>query len=400
MSRRSAPSLYLNFTQTQGLRPGMAEPSRIDMSGESGDIRLENHRAKPCSLLPKEWRPGHMRSLILALTALSVVSLSPLPGVAQEKATRVNLGYSSVSGSQAILRVTKDAGIFSKNGLDVSLVLIAGGSGMIQALVAGDLPIAVVSGEPAILARLQGADTVILGGLINIIDFSVITAPEIKRPQDLKGKKLGVSRFGSSTDFVIRYALDKWGLVPDRDVAILQIGSQPARLAALKSGTVHGTIVGPPADIVARKSGFNEIATPEQLNLAYPNTSIVSTASIISKNDDLARRIMRAMVEGIHSFKTQKEASMKSLDAFARLGDAALIDETYRHYQDIIPKVPYPDMKGIQNVLNEIAKKDPKVKSLKPEMFADTRLLKELEASGLIEKLYRYRHLDSKARLR
>ena len=330
-----------------------------------------------------------MRSLTIALTALWVVYLSPLPGATQEKAIRANLGYSSISGSQAILRVIKDTGIFSKNGLDVSLVLIAGGSGMIQALVAGDLPIAVVSGEPAILARLQGADTVILGGLINIIDFSVITAPEIKRPQDLKGKKLGVSRFGSSTDFVIRYALDKWGLVPDRDVAILQIGSQPARVAALKSGTVHGTIVGPPADIVARKSGFNEIATPEQLNLAYPNTSIVSTASVISKNDDLARRIMRAMVEGIHSFKTQKEASMKSLDAFARLGDAALVDETYRHYQHIIPKVPYPDMKGIQNVLNEIAKKDPKVKSLKPEMFVDTRLLKEMEASGLIEKLYR-----------
>jgi len=330
-----------------------------------------------------------MRSLILALTALWVAYLSPLPGATQEKAIRVNLGYSSISGSQAILRVTKDAGIFSKNGLDVSLVFIAGGSGIIQALVAGDLPIAVVSGEPAILARLQGADTVILGGLINIIDFSVITAPEIKKPQDLKGKKLGVSRFGSSTDFVIRYALDKWGLVPDRDVAILQIGSQPARLAALKSGTVHGTIVGPPADIVARKSGFNEIATPEQLNLAYPNTCIVSTASILSKNDELVRRIMRAMVEGIHIFKTQKEASMKSLDAFARLGDAALIDETYRHYQDIIPRVPYPDMKGIQNVLNEIAKKDPKVKTPKPEMFADTRLLKELEASGLIEKLYR-----------
>ena len=331
-----------------------------------------------------------MRYLRSASIILWVVAcLSPLPGAAQEKATRINLGYSSISGSQAILRVTKDAGIFSKNGLDVSLVLIAGGSGIIQALIAGDLPIAVVSGEPSILARLQGADTVILGGLINIIDFSIITAPEVKKPQDLKGKKLGVSRFGSSTDFVVRYVLDKWGLVPDRDVAVLQIGSQPARLAALKSGTVHGTIVGPPADIVARKSSFNEIATPEQLNLAYPNTCIVSTASAISKNDDLIRRIMRAMVEGIHFFKTQKEASMKSLDAFARLGDAALIDETYRHYQDIIPGVPYPDMKGIQNVLIEIARKDPKITSLKPEMFADKRPLKELEASGFVQMLYR-----------
>src|SRR5947208_2285765 len=227
---------------------------------------------------------SHLKKLI---TAIIVACFAPLCVGAQEKTNRLNLGYSSISGSQAILRVIKDVGIFQRNGLDVSLVLIAGGSGMIQALVAGDLPIAVVSGEPAILARLQGADTVILGGLINIIDFSVITAPEIKKPQDLKGKKLGVSRFGSSTDFVLRYALDKWGLVPDRDVAILQIGSQPARLAALKSGTVHGTIVGPPADIVARKSGFNEIATPEQLNLAYPNTCIVSTASILSKNDEI-----------------------------------------------------------------------------------------------------------------
>jgi NitT/TauT family transport system substrate-binding protein len=331
-----------------------------------------------------------MRSLSSAIAALWVAAcLSPLPGATQEKPNHLNLGYSSISGSQAILRVIKDAGIFQKNSLDVSLILIAGGSGIVQALIAGDLPVAVVSGEPSILARLQGADTVILGCLINIIDFSIITAPEVKKAQDLKGKKLAVSRFGSSTDFVLRYALEKWGLLPDRDVAILQIGSQPARLTALKSGTVQGTIVGPPADIVARKSGLNEIATPEQLNLAYPNTCIVSTASSVSKNEELIRRILKSMVEGIHFFKTQKEASMKSLDAFARLEETDLLEETYRHYKDILPRVPYPDVKGIQNVLNEIARKDPKVKGLKPETFADIHLLKELEASGLVQKLYR-----------
>jgi NitT/TauT family transport system substrate-binding protein len=323
------------------------------------------------------------------LIVLLLTSIFSSPGISQEKRTRINLGYSSISGSQAILRVIKDAGIFSKNGLDPSLVLIAGGSGIIQSLIAGDLPVAVVSGEPSILARLQGADTVILGGLVNIIDFSVLTAPEIKKPQDLKGKKLAISRFGSSTDFVTRYALDKWGLFPERDVAILQIGSQPARITALKNGTVQGTIVGPPDDIIGRRLGFNEIATPEQLNLAYPNTSIVSTSSTLAKNDELMRRIMKALIEGIHFFKTQKEASMKSMDSFARLGDAALIEETYRHYQELIPRVPYPDLKGIQTVLNEIARKDPKVKSVKPDTFADPRLLKELEAGGLTQQLYR-----------
>jgi NitT/TauT family transport system substrate-binding protein len=329
-----------------------------------------------------------MKFLIFALIVVSVC-LSPVTAPTQEKPIRLNLGYSSISGSQAILRVVKDAGIFSKNGLDVSLILIAGGSGIVQALVAGDLPVAVVSGEPSILARLQGADTIILGGLINIIDFSVITAPDIRKPQELKGKKLGVSRFGSSTDFVIRYALEKWGLVPDRDVAILQIGSQPARLAALRSGAVNGTIVGPPADIIARKAGFNELATPEQLNLAYPNTSIVSTASTISRNEELIRRVMKSLVEGIQFFKTQREASQKSLDAFARLGEADLIDETYRHYKDILPRIPYPDLDGIQNVLKEIAKRDPRARAIKPETFTDTRFLKELEASGFVQKLYR-----------
>src|SRR5919198_3748898 len=138
---------------------------------------------------------GRMRYLISIIIALWLACLFPLCAATQEKLNRLNLGYSSISGSQAILRVIKDAGIFQRNGLDVGLVLIAGGSGIIQALVAGDLPVALVSGEPSILARLQGADTVILGGLINIIDFSIVTAPEIKRPQDLKGRKLAVSRF-------------------------------------------------------------------------------------------------------------------------------------------------------------------------------------------------------------
>jgi NitT/TauT family transport system substrate-binding protein len=330
-----------------------------------------------------------MRIGTALIAALLLTSVAPVHAASQDKASRLNLGYSSISGSQAILRVIKDAGIFAKNGLDPSLVLIAGGSGIVQALLAGDLPIAVVSGEPAILARLQGADTVILAGLVNIIDFSIIAVPEVRKPRELKGKKIAVSRFGSSTDFVLRYALEKWELAPDRDVAILQIGSQPARLTALKNGTVHATIVGPPADIIARKSGFNELATPEQLNLAYPNTSIVSTASRVATNEELIRRVMRAIVEGIHFFKTQREATVKSLDAFARLGQPDLLEETYRHYEKILPRVPYPDVAGIQNVLNELGKRDPKAKGVKPEPFTDVRFLKELEASGFVQKLYR-----------
>ena len=325
---------------------------------------------------------------LLTIT-LFALCLAAAPGAAQEKSLRFNLGYSSISASQALVRVMKDGGILQKNGLDATLVFIAGGTAVIQALIAGDVPIAVVSGEPSILARLQGADTLILAGLVNIIDFSVITAPEVKRPQDLKGKKMAVSRYGSSTDFVARYALEKWGLVPDQDVALLQIGSQPARYAALKTGTVQGTLVGPPAEIIARRAGFNELVTAGQLNLAYPNTCIITTASAISRNEELIRRAMRAFVEGIHFFAAQKEASLRSLDAFIRLGDPGLIEETHQHYREMFAKVPYADVRGIQNVLTEIAKREPKAKLYKPEAFVESRFLKELEAGGIVQRLYR-----------
>lgn len=317
------------------------------------------------------------RYLKFATMALFVSHFLAGSGGAQVRAMRVNLAYSSISASQAIVRVMKDAGIFQKNGLDASLIFIAGGSGVIQALIAGDVQVAVVSGESSILARIQGADTLLVAGLVNIMDFSIIAAPDVKKPQELKGKKMAISRYGSSTDFVTRYALQKWGLTPEKDVAILQVGSQPARLAALKAGAVQGTVVGPLADIVGRKAGFNEIATPQQLDLIYPNTALVTTASAIVKNEELIRRVVKAFVEGINFFKTEKERSMNSLGAFIALKGKQELEETYEHYKKMYPTLLYPDVKGVEYVLNELARKDPKAKGFKPENFVEPRFVKE-----------------------
>ncbi len=313
------------------------------------------------------------------IIGLSVVQFFAGSGGAQVRSMRVNLAYSSISASQAIVRVMKDAGIFQKNGLDASLIFIAGGSAVIQALIAGDVQAAVASGESSILARVRGADTLLLAGLVNIMDFSIIAAPEVKKPQDLKGKKVAVSRYGSSTDFVVRYALQKWGLKPQTDVAILQVGSQPARFAALKAGSVQGTVVGPPANFAAREAGFNEIATPRQLDLVYPNTALVTTASAIARNEELIRRIVKAFVEGIRFFKTEKERSMSSLGAFIALRQRSDQEETYEHYKRIYPDVPYPDLKGVEYVLKELAAKDSTGKGIKPESFVEARYLREVE---------------------
>ena len=200
-----------------------------------------------------------------------------------------------------------------------------------------------------------------------------------------------MSRFGSSTDFVVRYALEKWGLIPDRDVAILQIGSQPARFTALKSGTVRRNHRRTARRYHRAQGGLQRARHARATEPCLPEYLHRDDRLQCVKNEDLTRRVMKAVVEGIHFFKTQKEASSKSLDAFVRLEDADLIEETYRHYKEIFPTIPYPDVKGIQNVLNEIAKKDPKAKGLKPETFTDIRFLKELEASGLDQQLYQNR---------
>ena len=160
---------------------------------------------------------------------------------------KLTIGWSAIAGSQAPFWITKEAGLFEKNGLDVIMIYLDGGSRATQAMMSGDVPIAQVGGNAPVVARLRGADITLIGGLLNILAYSMVVSPEIKKPEDLRGKKLTVSRFGSNSDYATRKILIKWGLRPDVDVAVLQIpGGQPTRLAAIQSKQVHGMVAQPP----------------------------------------------------------------------------------------------------------------------------------------------------------
>lgn len=322
------------------------------------------------------------------LTQIVLLFLA-FPGLTQEKRLPLNLGYSSISAPQAIVRVIKDSGIFKRNGLDVNLIFIEGGTRAVQAMIGGHVPIIVAGGAGAIQARIRGGDALILMGLTNILDYNLISSPAIKRPRDLISRKIAISRYGSSSDFAVRYALNKWGLNPDKDVAILQIGNSTTRFAALKAGSVQATVLQPPLLRIARETGFTELVTAEQLDLAYTDTTIVTTASAVFLNEDLFRRVVKSFVEGIHFYKTRKEATLDSIGAFIRLSDRDALEETYHHYAKIFPRVPYPTLKGIQNILDQIAEKDPDAKRYKAESFVETRFLNAIEATGIIERLYR-----------
>ncbi|HEY1270228.1 MAG TPA: ABC transporter substrate-binding protein [Candidatus Binatia bacterium] len=327
-----------------------------------------------------------------AVAICAIAALGTNAGIAWSAAPaeKIILGWSAIAGSQAPIWITKEAGLFEKNGLDATLIYIDGGSKATQALLSGDVPIAQVGGNAPIVARLRGADVTIIAGLTNVLAYSLVVAPEIKKPEDLKGKKLSVSRFGSNSDYATRKILMKWGLRPDVDVAVLQIpGGQPARLAAVQSGQIHGMVAQPPVTNLARKFHLNILAQPEDFGGAYPTTPVASRTSFIKQRRETARKFMRALVEGIHVYKTQKEFSKKVMAKYIRVNDQDVLEDSYQFFSRLVPAKPYPPIDGIKEALIELGDADPKARAAAPEEFADMSLVKELDESGFVDALYK-----------
>lgn len=300
-------------------------------------------------------------------------------------------GWSAITGTQAIPWITKEAGLFEKNGLDTTFIYLDGGSRAVQVLLAGDTPIVQGGGSAPVAARLRGGDATIILGIVNVLAYSLVVSPDIKKPEDLRGKKLSVSRYGSNSDYATRKLLVKWGLKPDIDVAILQIpGGQPTRLGAVQNGQVAGLAAQPPLTTMARKAGLNFIATPADFGTnAYTNTPILTRGAFIRERRDTVRKFTRAIVEGIHVYKTQKDFSKKVIAKYMRVNDAEAIEDSYQFFQPVVPAKPYPPMDGIREVLAELGATDAKARSAKAEDFADSSFVKELDDSGFIDNLYK-----------
>jgi NitT/TauT family transport system substrate-binding protein len=305
---------------------------------------------------------------------------------------KLTIGWSAVAGSQAPFWITKEAGLFEKNGLDVIMIYLDGGSRATQAMMSGDVPIAQVGGNAPIIARLRGADVTLVGGLLNILAYSMVVSPEIKKPEDLRGKKLTVSRFGSNSDYATRKILLKWGLRPDVDVAVLQIpGGQPTRLAAIQSKQVHGMVAQPPVTNLARKFNMNIIAEPEDFGGAYPTTPVAARISFVKDRRDTVRKFTRALLEGIYVYKTQKDFSKKVIAKYVKTDDNDALEDSYQFFSRLVPQKPYPSLDAVKEALAELGEKDPKVRSAKPEDFVDMSVIKEFDESGFIDGLYKKR---------
>ncbi len=341
----------------------------------------------------KKIEAGRRRAPLLLSLVCMFLSLAGR-GAAAEKSPapleKVRIAYSSISGNQAPAWVAYEKGFFRKNGLDVELVFIEAGSRSVSALLSGDVAMAQMAGPSVIQSRLQGQDVVIIAGFLNTMDYQLMVQDVISRPDQLKGKTMAVSRVGSSSDFATRYALNKYGLIPDKDVTIVEIGSQPARFAALESGKIQGAMVTVPLTLKAKKLGFHALADLQMLGLEYQHTALVTSRALIKSRPQVVRNALKAMVEAIHYYKTQRADALAILAKYLKDNSPEALEETYEGIGlALIPEKPYPTLRGIQIMLAEMSAKDPKAQRAKPEDFVDVSFIKELDGSGYIDRLYK-----------
>jgi ABC-type nitrate/sulfonate/bicarbonate transport system substrate-binding protein len=304
-------------------------------------------------------------------------------------ADRVRIGYSSISGAYTPIWVAHDAGYFAKEGLLDDIVLIPSGTQLAQVTVAGEIDIGSLNGSSAIAAALQGADLKIIGNSGNKMVFSLYVRPEIKSVEQLKGKKIGVTRFGSAPDISVRYALRKYNINPDKDLTLIQLGFMATVAGGLQGGSIEGGVVSPPTQFAVEKAGFKELINITDMDFAFPNPALVAVGSIIRSKPDVINRFMRAYVRGMHRARTDPAFTYKSMAKYTKIEDTAVLHKAYEFYMSkVLEKAPYINMVGVQNVLDDLVKTVPAARNAKPQQFVDMRFLETLEKGGLLKELY------------
>ena len=327
---------------------------------------------------------------IILLFSVILLVFSPTSALAQ-KLSRLAVGYSSISSSFLPLWIAKETGIFSKNGLDAQTVLFTTGTTAVMALLSGDSPITHTAGSGIVNSRLGGSDAVMIVGGTVTLDWWLMSRPEIKTPAQLKGGNVAVSTFGSSSDFVARFALQRIGLVPDKDVILVQAGSPLTRQAAMETGRVQATVHVHPSTFMAQKKGYNVLADVAALGLAYQHTGVATTRKFIQERPDIVRAYAKSQVEAVHRLKTDRETGIKVLAKYmGGLKDREILERTYdlAVADNMLPRKQYPTLEGIKTILDGFAEKDPRARNAKPEDFADMRFIRELDQSGFIDSVY------------
>ncbi|MBI4319809.1 MAG: ABC transporter substrate-binding protein [Chloroflexi bacterium] len=357
-----APTAPPKAAPTQAPKPAAAKETKP----EAKVATPETKAAKPAVKEAKPEKPAQKQPLV-----------------------KLTVPYSAVAGSHTVLFVAKEKGLFEKYGLDVDIPYVATSTTLVQSLVSGEVKLAHAGGGAVVAASLAGSDAIAIAGTANLMGSSLWGQPNIKRPEDLKGKIVAVSRFGSASDFGTRFALRKFGIDPEKDVTIVQAGGMAEGLAALLSGGVQGAAFGPPISLQAKKAGMNEVISYPDTGVAYATAIIVTTKRYLNSNKETVRNFLKAFVEGLAVAKKEKEFTMNAIGKYTNTTDREVLSETYDFYVTrLFPKVPYAGVEAMQAILDETARANPKAKDAKVDSVVDNSLMKELEDSGFVKEAY------------
>lgn len=332
-----------------------------------------------------------MNSKTIRISLFTLFFLSPALAAAQAKPAleKLRFVYSAIGGSQSSVWIPYEAGIFRKHGLDIELLYVGGGGRAAQVVQSGEVPIGIFTGGAVINSNLAGGDLVVVASGMNVIPFSLMVRPEIRQIEELKGKRIGISRFGSATDFALLYSEEKWPIKRGRDFAVMQMGGMPEMMAALKSQGLDAATLNPEFTILARREGFKELVDMSALGLHFPTSAIGTTRAFIRKNENAVRKFVRAFVEGIHYGKTQRGFAIEVFKKYFKNNDLVHLNDIYDLYVlRYLPKVPYPSAEAMKTVLTQMAEREPRAKAAQPEQFIDSRFFQELEKEGFIQRLW------------
>ena len=326
-----------------------------------------------------------MKAIILAISLLMPLSLCR---VASAQLAKLTIGNNTLSAAGLPAWMAKESGIFRKNGLDVQIVYFRGGTITAMALIARETPISQVTGPPIVTAALKGADAVMIAGGNVIAEYWLMSKPEIKTAEQLKGGSVAISTFGGLADSMARIALQRLGLNPVKDVTLVQIGTIPERLSALDSGKVQAAMLSSPDNFRGQKRGLYNLMA---VRLPYQGIGVATTRTIIRENPDVVRRYIRSQIEAVHRIKTDRELGLKVLAKYLASSDKEILERTYDDISsdEKVPPKQYPTLEGIKNILEPLAITDPKAKTAKAEDFAEMRFIRELDESGFIDDLYK-----------
>lgn len=347
-----------------------------------------------------------VKKLIIASSIIPLVAVLSFSAVTWSASERersypslrphaITASYAAVSQSYSAIWVAREAGMFERNGLDVELVFVGSGATNIQALINNDVQIAVTGSAAIVSAAAGGVDLVMVGSMYDGMLFDLIADKSIKAASDLRGRKIGISRFGGSSHYAVVAMVKKMGLDPARDVIIVQAGTDRMRAGAIVNGAIHATVVTPPIDRKYKDLGIHKLLSIKDLGIPYVNDAIVVTRGYYRENRGTVRNFLRALVESFAFFKnsSNRDTVVKVMAKYLALDagrDREVLSEMYDLFaREYYRNLPLVSAAGLKAVIDGVAERDPKARLVAAEKLIDNSILREMEKSGFVDSLYR-----------